>query len=67
MEDSDAANFMILVINLLVNHFGRHYDNIAVIADFVTIILAHPAFRDYLTKAACKAGFITTGTMGLGW
>jgi acyl-CoA hydrolase len=29
------------------------------------ISIAHPAFRDALTEAACKAGFITKGTMGL--
>jgi acyl-CoA hydrolase len=31
------------------------------------ISIAHPNFRDALTKTACKAGFITRGTMGLGW
>ena len=31
------------------------------------ISIAHPAFRDDLTKAAIKAGFITKGTIGLGW
>jgi acyl-CoA hydrolase len=31
------------------------------------ISIAHPAFREALTQAACKAGFITKGTMGLGW
>jgi acyl-CoA hydrolase len=31
------------------------------------ISIAHPSFRDELTTAACKAGFITKGTMGLGW
>jgi acyl-CoA hydrolase len=29
------------------------------------ISIAHPGFRDELTKAACKAGFITKGTMGI--
>jgi len=31
------------------------------------ISIAHPAFRDDLTKAAIEAGFITRGTIGLGW
>jgi acyl-CoA hydrolase len=31
------------------------------------ISMAHPAFRDELTEAACKAGFITKGTLGVGW
>ena len=31
------------------------------------ISIAHPSFRDELTKAAIKAGFITRGTMGMGW
>ncbi len=31
------------------------------------ISIAHPQFRDELTEAACKAGFITRGTMGIGW
>jgi acyl-CoA hydrolase len=31
------------------------------------ISIAHPAFRDDLTKAAIKVGFITKGTIGLGW
>jgi acyl-CoA hydrolase len=31
------------------------------------ISVAHPAFRDELTEAACKAGFITKGTRGMGW
>jgi len=31
------------------------------------ISIAHPSFRDELTEAACKAGFITKGTMGIGW
>ncbi len=31
------------------------------------ISIAHPAFLDELTEAACKAGFITKGTRGLGW
>jgi len=31
------------------------------------ISIAHPAFRDDLTKAAVKAGFITRGTIGVGW
>jgi acyl-CoA hydrolase len=31
------------------------------------ISIAHPDFRDSLTKAACKAGFITRGTLGIGW
>jgi len=31
------------------------------------ISIAHPSFRDTLTKAAIKAGFITKGTMGLGF
>jgi acyl-CoA hydrolase len=31
------------------------------------ISIAHPGFRDELTEAACKAGFITKGTMGVGW
>jgi acyl-CoA hydrolase len=31
------------------------------------ISIAHPSFRDELTKAAVKAGFITRGTMGVGW
>ena len=31
------------------------------------ISLAHPAFRDKLTQAALKAGFITKGTLSLGW
>ncbi len=31
------------------------------------ISIAHPAFRDDLTKAAIKAGFITRGTIGLGF
>jgi acyl-CoA hydrolase len=29
------------------------------------ISIAHPAFRDALTQAACKAGFITKGTLGI--
>jgi acyl-CoA hydrolase len=31
------------------------------------ISIAHPAFRDRLTEEAFKAGFITKGTMGVGW
>jgi acyl-CoA hydrolase len=31
------------------------------------ISIAHPQFRDELTEAACKAGFITKGTEKLGW
>ncbi|MHB8104742.1 MAG: acetyl-CoA hydrolase/transferase family protein [Dehalococcoidales bacterium] len=31
------------------------------------ISIAHPAFKDDLTKAAIKAGFITRGTVGIGW
>jgi acyl-CoA hydrolase len=31
------------------------------------ISIAHPSFRENLTKAAIKAGFITRGTMGTGW
>jgi len=31
------------------------------------ISIAHPAFRDSLTEAAIAAGFITRGTIGLGW
>jgi acyl-CoA hydrolase len=31
------------------------------------ISIAHPAFRDALTETACKAGFITRGTVGIGW
>jgi len=31
------------------------------------ISIAHPSFHDELTKAAIKAGFITRGTMGMGW
>jgi acyl-CoA hydrolase len=31
------------------------------------ISIAHPAFREELTKAAIKAGFITRGTIGVGW
>ena len=31
------------------------------------ISIAHTSFRDELTKAAIKAGFITRGTMGMGW
>lgn len=31
------------------------------------ISIAHPAFRDELTEAAIKAGYITKGTVGLGW
>jgi acyl-CoA hydrolase len=31
------------------------------------ISIAHPSFRDDLTKAAIKAGFITRGTVGMGW
>ena len=31
------------------------------------ISIAHPAFKDDLTKAAIEAGFITRGTIGLGW
>ena len=31
------------------------------------ISIAHPGFRDELTQAAIKAGFITKGTIGLGW
>jgi acyl-CoA hydrolase len=31
------------------------------------ISIAHPSFRDELTKAAVKADFITKGTMGVGW
>jgi acyl-CoA hydrolase len=30
------------------------------------ISLAHPAFRDELTKAAINCGFITHGTVGIG-
>ncbi|OGN96742.1 MAG: hypothetical protein A2Y89_05965 [Chloroflexi bacterium RBG_13_51_18] len=31
------------------------------------ISIAHPSFRDELTKAAIKAGFITKGTVGIGF
>jgi acyl-CoA hydrolase len=31
------------------------------------ISIAHPSFRDELTQAAIKAGFITRGTIGVGW
>jgi len=31
------------------------------------ISIAHPQFRDELTKAAINAGFITKGTLGAGW
>jgi acyl-CoA hydrolase len=31
------------------------------------ISIAHPSFRDELTQAAVKSGFITRGTIGLGW
>ncbi len=31
------------------------------------ISIAHPQFRDELTKAALKEGFITRGTEKLGW
>jgi acyl-CoA hydrolase len=31
------------------------------------ISIAHPDFREELTKAAIKAGFITRGTVGIGW
>jgi len=31
------------------------------------ISIAHPDFRDTLTETAIKAGFITRGTIGLGW
>ncbi len=31
------------------------------------ISIAHPDFRDRLTEAACRAGYITKGTMGVGW
>lgn len=31
------------------------------------ISIAYPSFRDELTEAACKVGFITKGTMGIGW
>lgn len=31
------------------------------------ISIAHPQFRDELTQAACKVGFITRGTEKLGW
>ncbi len=31
------------------------------------ISIAHPQFREELTAAACKAGFITRGTVKLGW
>ncbi len=31
------------------------------------ISIAHPSFRDELTQAAVKSGFITKGTIGLGW
>ncbi|MDD5339606.1 MAG: acetyl-CoA hydrolase/transferase C-terminal domain-containing protein, partial [Dehalococcoidales bacterium] len=31
------------------------------------ISIAHPAFKDELTKAAIQAGFITKGTVGIGW
>ena len=31
------------------------------------ISIAHPSFRDELTQTAIKAGFITRGTVGLGW
>jgi acyl-CoA hydrolase len=31
------------------------------------ISIAHPAFRDKLTEQACAAGFITKGTLGVGW
>ena len=33
----------------------------------VLISIAHPKFRDELTEAAIKAGYITKGTIGLGW
>jgi acyl-CoA hydrolase len=31
------------------------------------VSIAHPDFRDQLTEQACQAGFITRGTMGVGW
>jgi acyl-CoA hydrolase len=31
------------------------------------ISIAHPSFRDHLTQTAIKAGFITKGTIGLGF
>jgi acyl-CoA hydrolase len=31
------------------------------------ISIAHPSFREELTQAAIKVGFITKGTVGLGW
>ncbi len=31
------------------------------------VSIAHPAFRDELTDAAIKLGFITRGTVGVGW
>lgn len=31
------------------------------------ISIAHPDFRDRLTEEACKCGFITKGTRGIGW
>ena len=31
------------------------------------ISIAHPDFREELTKAAIKTGFITKGTIGIGW
>jgi acyl-CoA hydrolase len=31
------------------------------------ISIAHPDFREGLTKAAIKTGFIPRGTMGIGW
>jgi acyl-CoA hydrolase len=31
------------------------------------ISIAHPDFRNTLTEAAIKAGFITRGTVGIGW
>jgi acyl-CoA hydrolase len=33
----------------------------------VLISITHPAFRDELTQAAIKCGFITRGTVGVGW
>jgi acyl-CoA hydrolase len=31
------------------------------------ISIAHPSFRDELTKQAIDAGLITRGTVGIGW